>query len=157
MTRWSSAGARHALSRATPANVWTGVTTVMLAPIIELGLRIVGLKRTAQFLRVRLLFEAPGGGATTRRADFPLDTVERRRLRIAWLVLTIGPFDDSCLRRALVGAWQLRKREPAIRVGIRKTTSGINAHAWLEIDGVSLDPDAPGDFAARWEAVGAAS
>ena len=71
----------------------------------------------------------------------PLSMNERRRLRIAWRVLAIGPFDGSCLRRALVGAWMLRSRDHAVRIGVRKTPDGIRAHAWLEIDGVSLDPD----------------
>ena len=147
----------RALSNATWTDVGTGLITLLLAPVVELGLRLAGLTRTADALGVRLLLESPVDGTAPTRRDLPLSVHERRRLRVAWRVLAVGPFDDSCLRRALVGAWMLRSRDHAVRIGVRKTPDGIRAHAWLEIDGVSLDPDAPSDFALDWKRVGAAS
>jgi Transglutaminase-like superfamily len=147
----------RAVSNATWTDVGTGVITLLLAPVVELGLRLAGLTRTANVLGVRLLLDRPVDGTAPTSRDIPLSAYERRRLRVAWRVLAVGPFDGSCLRRALIGAWILRSRDHAVRIGVRKTPDGIRAHAWLEIDGVSLDPDASGDFALDWKRVGAAS
>lgn len=155
MTGCSLARVRRIASKITPADVWTGSSTLALAPVVEIGLRVAGVQRTARLLRVRLLFEAPAGPAAATRSEVPLDRAERRRLRIAWRVLAVGPFDATCLRRSMIGAWHLRRRQPAVRIGVRKDTEGIKAHAWIEVGGVSLDPAAPGEFAARWETIGA--
>ena len=45
-----------------------------------------------------------------------------------------------CLRRSLVLGTMLRHHDPALRLGIRRAGQEIEAHAWLEIDGVPL-PD----------------
>jgi hypothetical protein len=148
----------RSLSRAvrrTPGDLWTAVRTLALAPVVEIGLRTRGLEGTARALRVRLCIDDPAD-ATASQLDLRLSAAERRRLRVAWSVLAIAPLDGSCLRRSLVGARLLRARDPAVRIGVRKTPEGIKAHAWLEIEGISLDPDAPGDFASRWRSVGAA-
>jgi hypothetical protein len=147
----------RAVSNATWTDLRTGLITLLLAPIVEVGLRLAGLRRTADALGVRLLLDRPIERTASTRRDVPLSAYERRRLRVAWRVLAVGPFDDSCLRRALVGARMLRSRDHAVRIGVRKTPDGVRAHAWLEIDGVSLDPDASADFALDWKQVGAAS
>jgi hypothetical protein len=36
----------------------------------------------------------------------------------------------------------LRRHAPALRIGVAKNDRGVQAHAWVEVDGVSLDPDA---------------
>jgi hypothetical protein len=128
--------------------------TVALAPLIELGLRTCGLRRTARALRVRLCIDDPVDTAASQLV-LPLSVAERRRLRVAWSILAVAPLDGTCLRRALIGARLLRARDHAVRIGVRKTSEGIKAHAWLEIDGISLDPDAPIDFANRWRSVDA--
>lgn len=156
MTGCSLARVRRIASRITPADLWVGLSTLVLAPMVELGLRVAGVRRTARLLGVRLVFEAPAGRAAASRSELPLDRAERRRLHLAWRILAVGPFDATCLRRSLIGAWHLRRRQPAVRIGVRKDTEGIKAHAWIEVGGVSLDPAAPGEFAARWETIGAA-
>lgn len=71
---------------------------------------------------------------------------ERRALRAVRRVLRHWPWDNTCLRRALGMGYVLRGRGPSLRVGVTKTDGAVRAHAWLEIDGRTLDPDAPSTF-----------
>jgi hypothetical protein len=52
--------------------------------------------------------------------------------RAAWFNLKA-----PCLPTALVAQWMLRRRgiPSRLRLGIRRETSALAAHAWLEIDG----------------------
>ncbi len=49
----------------------------------------------------------------------------------------------TCLRRALALQWLLRRHgvETALRIGVRKDDRDLEAHAWVEHDGVNLGPD----------------
>lgn len=129
------------LVRAVPPREWPSVwAATVIAATVEVGLRVARLPRLAAWLGAPLGLEQesplmPAGGATAR-----LSATERRRLRAAWRVLRHWPFGDTCLRRALVGGHVLRRRKPVLRVGVAKVEGRIQAHAWLEIDGVSLDP-----------------
>jgi hypothetical protein len=62
-----------------------------------------------------------------------LASVQRR-----WL------FDATCLRRALTAGWILRRRRPRLCLGLT-SADGALAHAWLVIDGHTIDglPGAP--------------
>ena len=71
---------------------------------------------------------------------------ERRSLRAAARVLRRWPWEDTCLRRALATGHVLRHRSPSLRVGVAKIDGTVKAHAWLEIDGRTLDPDAPTEY-----------
>lgn len=69
----------------------------------------------------------------------PLDLRERRRLRAISRVARHWPFGRGpCLREALVTARALPLREVAVRFGIAHDASGLDAHAWVEIDGCEL-------------------
>lgn len=136
--------------RASPSDLITGIAALALAPIVELGLRTIGVRRTASVLKVRLVFEGPPRVVAQDGTEHPLDPRERRRLTIAWRILELGPFEGTCLRRAFVGARLLRGRDHAVRIGVRKTPVGFKAHAWLEVEGISLDPEAPDQFSAEW-------
>lgn len=125
--------------------------TLVLAPLVEIGLRTVGVRRTAGMLKIRLVFEGLPRTTKPGRTEPQLLPRERRRLTVAWRILELGPFDSTCLRRAIVGARLLRTRNHAVRIGVRTTSEGFKAHAWLEIDGISLDPDASGQFSASWQ------
>jgi len=41
----------------------------------------------------------------------------------------------------MLTGWVLRSRQPCLVIGVRSAGSGIEAHAWIEIDGTSLDPE----------------
>lgn len=55
------------------------------------------------------------------------------------------PFGNTCLRRAMLLGSRMRAEHPVLRIGIRPDGAGTLAHAWVEIDGRTLDPTAP-DF-----------
>jgi len=52
-----------------------------------------------------------------------------------------GPFKPSCLLRsmALYGLLRSKAIDCQFRVGVRPAGSTIAAHAWIEVEGVSLD------------------
>lgn len=71
---------------------------------------------------------------------------EQRSVRAVGRVLRHWPWDDTCLRRALATGHALRHRGPSLRVGVSKADGVVRAHAWLEIDGRTLDPQAPTEY-----------
>ncbi|PYG00674.1 Transglutaminase-like superfamily protein [Georgenia satyanarayanai] len=108
---------------------------------IEWAVRRRPLPELAASLGVPLSTDA-GDAATEPFAD-RLTADERRALRAVRRVLRHWPWEDTCLRRALGTGYALRHRRPALRVGVTKSDGVVKAHAWLEIDGRTLDPEAP--------------
>lgn len=53
------------------------------------------------------------------------------------------PFPDTCLRRCLVLGGRISALQPVLRIGVRSCTQRIEAHSWLEVGGLALDPSAP--------------
>lgn len=126
--------------RSAPVREWPAVLAAAgVAVVVEVGLRTVTLPRLARLLGTPLRLD-DGVEVMPATAVVPLSPAARRRLRAGRRVLRHWPFGDTCLRRALVGGHALRRRHPALRVGVAKIDGRIQAHAWLEIDGVSLDP-----------------
>ena len=89
------------------------------------------------------------GVALAERTDHPADPMTslpewaRMRLRITRRVMRNWPVDGVCLRHALVAGHRIRRLDPVLRVGVASEgVSSINAHAWLEVGGRSLDVEA---------------
>ena len=61
---------------------------------------------------------------------------------LANVVFGRSPIPLTCLHRSLALYWYIRLHsiDCALRVGVRSNGTGIGAHAWIEVDGVSLDP-----------------
>ncbi len=74
-------------------------------------------------------------------AEAGLTARELEQLDTAWRILRWGPFNGTCLRRAVVGGYFLRHHHPLLRIGVTKTGGKVAAHAWVEVGGVGLDPD----------------
>ncbi|MFA5787056.1 MAG: lasso peptide biosynthesis B2 protein [Actinomycetota bacterium] len=72
-----------------------------------------------------------------------LTAQERRALRTVAAVFRLWPERGRCLRESLVLGNALRHRRPLLRIGMAREGGELRGHAWLEIDGVALDPDAP--------------
>ena len=54
---------------------------------------------------------------------------------------TYGPFRAKCLPRAIV-LWSMLRHDGVaaeLRLGVRHGDRGFEAHAWVEVDGLSLD------------------
>jgi hypothetical protein len=121
---------------------WTGaIKLASLALLVEAGLKTVSLLRLARWLHVPLTLDrssAPIG----RLDQLSLTEAEGDLLDTARRVLRHRPFNGTCLRRALIAGYVLRHHDPTLRIGVAKYSRQVEAHAWLEIGGISLDPDA---------------
>ena len=117
----------------------------------EWGLRRRTLPATADALGVRLREPAADGADAARTADdgTALPDWAVRRAHIAEIVMRRWPLGDTCLRRALVTGNRLAALSPELVIGVRPVTAGarVDAHAWVHVCGVDLDPLAPGYFA----------
>ena len=113
--------------------------SAVLVVVVEVGLRVTTLPRLATLVGAPLRLD-DGVDVMAPATVVPLSARELRVLAVSEGVVRRWPFGDTCLRRALVGGHVLRRRQPGLRVGIAKVDGRIQAHAWLEIDGVSLDP-----------------
>lgn len=142
----SALSSARALLNSRPIVWFDAARTVAVATTIEIALRTVPVTRVARLLGVRVVLDGRPA-ATGHMSDVRFSQREAERLDTSWRVLRAGPFNASCLRRALVAAWVLRRRDHAVRIGVRKSDGRVRAHAWLELDGVSLDPDAVDHFA----------
>lgn len=122
---------------------WLFLARVALtAALIEAAVRTVRLPRTARLAGVRLNLDGGPAAAGPVPAGWSvLTTGERDRCDLALRVLDRGPFDATCLRRSLLLGHLLRHRGPVLRVGVAKRDGVVAAHAWLEVDGASLDTD----------------
>ncbi|WP_448071244.1 lasso peptide biosynthesis B2 protein [Georgenia yuyongxinii] len=131
--------------RAVPAAEWPDIcAATAVAAAVEVGLRAVTLPRLARVLGTPMNLSSAGTSSAERAS---LTRRDRRRAWAADRVLRHWPFGDTCLRRALVLGWLLRHRSPVLRVGVAKVDGEVRAHAWLVIDGRSLDPTGAASFA----------
>ena len=114
------------------------LAALVLLPLIGGALRIVGLNRLQAWLE-----------------GFPLNPVQRPcGTQIAMLNAMVGlgarQVGASCLQRALLLRWLLRRRglRSELRIGVRFDDGRLDAHAWLESGGTPID-EAP-DIASRF-------
>jgi hypothetical protein len=113
------------------------VRDVALLARIEWGLRRSTLPKLVGRLGI-------GWGGAPKAIDPEVDALPSwagRRFRIALAVCKRWPFGDTCLRRSLLIGNRLSSLEPVLRIGVDRPAEGLLAHAWLEIDGRSLDPE----------------
>lgn len=120
---------------------WYLVAAIGLtATAVEIGLRVLRLPKLARLAGVPLaLADAP---AVQRAVGDVLPLRLRRELAVVRRVMAHWPWGDTCLRIALVAGHRLRRLSPSLRVGVAIVDGEVRAHAWLEVQGVSLDPSA---------------
>lgn len=108
---------------------------------IEASLRSATLPTTCRRLRIRLDLEQ--GGPPDGTAVLPRWT--QVPIHAALAVARRWPAGDTCLRRCLLVGHRIRELGPVLRIGVRRDEHGaFRAHAWLEIDGRTLDAGAEG-------------
>jgi hypothetical protein len=115
---------------------------VVTAVVVEVGLRSLRIPLLAALLGVPLATDASDvAPAVISGFDFGLD---RPRVRAALLVVRHWPFGGAgkCLRRSLIVGSLVRHRRPVLRIGVSRASGGFDAHAWIVIDGISLDASA---------------
>ena len=103
-------------------------------PVVDIALRLFGLQRTQGLLGRR----QAGGAAVGARG------VEVDPQRVAQLVQSAsarGPYRWArCLPQSLVTRVLLAEvgLEGSLRIGVQKNGQSMQAHAWVEVDGVPL-------------------
>ena len=110
-------------------------------PLFWLGLRLLGLPRFQTWL-----FMPPARSALS--LTLPVIKALGEAVNIA---ARHTPFPASCLTRSLLLGWLLRRRGVAskLRIGVRLTQGMLDAHAWVECQGVPVNdnPDVNEQFA----------
>ncbi len=128
----------HRIPKLPARELLTTLHALAVLVVVELLIRWVRLQRLSRLLGVRLDL-TPGRPASAAQ-PIELSTRSARRLRGADRVVAVWPFcQGPCLRQSLVTAHLLRDDDPAVRIGVAGTGTGLHAHAWVEIDGQPLE------------------
>ena len=110
-------------------------------PLFWLGLRVWGLPRFQARLQVSPMTPAVAMTLPDIQALGSLVSIAARH--------TLGP--RTCLTRSLLLGWLLRHRgvDSQLRIGVRLTNGVLDAHAWVEWEGVPVNdqPDVGMQFA----------
>ena len=113
-------------------------------PFFWLGLRVLGLPRLQSFLQCRPLAAEPASVPTLPEIQGFGDAVN--------IAARYSPLRTTCLTRSLLLGWLLRRRgvTSELRIGVRLTQGMLDAHAWVECEGVPVNdrPDVKAQFAA---------
>lgn len=114
---------------------------LLLLPLINLGLHLLGLRRLQQLL-IRLAM-LPTTQAGTTRPDAARQPRVQQLARLVSIAARYGPYRASCLRRALLLWWWLQREGLAseLRIGTRFTANQLEAHAWVEVQGQPIWED----------------
>src|SRR5690606_31980572 len=99
--------------------------------------RLFGYVRTRHWLERLSVDDAPRT-ATTDEAEAAIALAH-----LAAVAGRRGPIAANCLPQALLVYWLLRRRgfAPQLKIGVRKQHEAtLDAHAWVALDGRSLDP-----------------
>lgn len=108
-----------------------------IALVIEIGLRLGKPSELARLLGVALI-----EGATTTTSSL-IELSDPRvvaQVRAVRLVFRRTPLPSTCLRRALLTAWALRSLDPVVVIGVKVDGDRFEAHSWVRIGDVVIDP-----------------
>lgn len=120
--------------RLAPAERGLFLGILALLPLVSLGLRLLGYRRTKALLEWSSPLHAPHAAneAEWARAErlAELTAIAGRR----------GAVTATCLRQALLVHWWLRRRQlhPTLRLGVDRIGALPDMHAWVELEGRAL-------------------
>jgi len=126
------------------------VKAMAMVLVVEGGLRTMDIARLAARMGVPLAT----GTSEPRRGDDDgdVDSLCLRERRAYWAavwVLDRWVFDGTCLRRALVTGFFLRRHHPELHLGL--IGEGETSHAWVEAEGMTFNAlPVTGIFTGRW-------
>jgi hypothetical protein len=110
----------------------------VLLPLISLSLRLRGFRSTQASLQKHVIGVAPN-------PYDPLDTAKAARTALIARMVRAAAYRNfgaaTCLEKSLA-LWCLLGRQgivSSVRIGTRKTGKKLEAHAWVECDGVPLN------------------
>lgn len=104
-----------------------------LLPVFWLGVRVLGLVRFQSLLE--------RGSRHVRR---PATDEIKQMSRLVHTASRLAAFMGTCLTRTLLLDWLLRQRGIVcdLRIGVRLAQGKLEAHAWLEYEGVPVNDKA---------------
>jgi hypothetical protein len=130
MTRWQR------YRRLVPEDRQILIRAMVLLPCTEAGLRLFGFRRW-QLLMAKW-HRGVGNSASTTSDKLPR---ARRTADIVFAASRQGFIKGNCLSQSLV-LWHLLRgagASPDLRIGVRRSAGHIEAHAWVEFQGVILN------------------
>ncbi|MGH3612588.1 MAG: lasso peptide biosynthesis B2 protein [Pseudonocardia sp.] len=114
---------------------------VVVGLVVEIGLRCSTVPRISRRLGIRLDTSSNSAPSSGISEVGQLPGWVLGRCAAVDMVFRRWPFDNTCLRRALVLGQRLRRLDPVLVIGVRHDDAGrLAAHAWLTVRGVALDP-----------------
>ena len=117
----------------------TAVEVVRIAALafyVHLTVSRTPLPRLAALLGIAIDLDAVSRAES--RVE-PLPAWARRRFFLTRAVMRRLPIRNTCLTRSLVTAQRLRPLGPRLRIGVRRSCSVLEAHAWVEIKGIPIE------------------
>ena len=111
---------------------------VVLLPAISLSLRLRGFGATQESLRNFSVASNPGKCSSENGANGERVKMAVRMVNAA---ARYGWGQPTCLEKSLV-LWSLLRQQgtaSSLRIGARKNGGKLEAHAWVECDGVALN------------------
>jgi hypothetical protein len=117
-----------------PSERWLLLGLMIALPAIAALLRVCGVVRTRRWL------ELSSGNASTQVANSDELESAERLAKLTDIAGRRGALTATCLRQSLVIYWLLRRRgfAPELKIGVRREQAAIDAHAWVELQGVAL-------------------
>src|SRR5205807_5278478 len=116
--------------------LWLLIQSLALLPLTDLAVSLVGLRRWQSALtRLAPMGPRPKGDAASQISE------GRAIARLVDAAARHGPYRATCLPRALVLWWLLRRRGimSDLRIGVHKEAGQLTAHAWIELAGAPLN------------------
>jgi hypothetical protein len=113
------------------------IEALLLLPAVHVGLRLLGYSRLLQVIETLPPLRATASGV----AEQDQLMRARRITQIVAIAAARGACKATCLRRSLALLWFLRREgiESTIRFGVRTSGGRLEAHAWVEWDGVVVN------------------
>jgi hypothetical protein len=113
------------------------VMALAVLPLIGLGLRWLGFRRLQALLSHGPLKKLQGVSQENRFR------VAQAQARLVQIAASHGLYRPTCLPQSLALWWLLRCQgiETDLRVGVNPVAKGLEAHAWVELQGRPLNDD----------------
>lgn len=110
---------------------------LVLLPVVHGLLKCFGYFRLMGSIEERLPLPQKPGGIPCTEMQHKAATAAR----MVSIAAFYGPYRASCLRRSLVLVILLRRQgiEGRLIFGTRRITQGLEAHAWVEVQGIVIN------------------
>lgn len=111
------------------------VLALVVLPPIGLGLRLLGLRRMQALLSTWPLKKSQVA------SEERIFTVARAQGRLVQVAARHGLYRPTCLPQSVTLWWLLRCQgiETNLRLGVKPGANGLEAHAWVELQGQPLN------------------